>query len=374
MKNWKNWKSIFAIALCVFIMASLFTFAACGVSQEEVNNLNQQIEDLNTKLTAAEKEAKDTKELLDKANADKEAAEKMIEQYKDKPVSGTDNVDYELSDDGKYYIATGLKEGSDATIVVIARQYNGLPVTEIAEEAFANQNEEKVASNEAIGVLKNVYIPDNVTVIGTKAFACCTQLQNAILEGPFDVDESGVEIFMECGMSYFKVPDGQKILPTGFLRANPNLATVVLPDGLEVIGENCFFSCNSIRDLYIPDSVKRIEWAAFYVCNKITWAHFPANIEYIGKEAFMWCVGMAFDEIVFGPNFKYIGEHAFDTCIKIGKFTFKVTDGWYTTTDPEATSGDAVDFSNPVNNATIITKEGGDGPVIGKMNYIFKHN
>ena len=370
----KNLKSIFAIALCVVIIASLFAMAACGVSQEEVDKLNQQIEDLNTKLAAAEKEAKDNKALLDKANADKAAAEKMIEQYKDKPVAGTDNVDYELSDDGTYYIATGLKEGRDATIVVIAREYNGLPVKEIAEEAFANQNEAKVEAKEAVGVLRNVYIPDNVTTIGTKAFAWCTQLQVAILEGPFDTDESGVEIFMETGLSYIKIPAGQKVLPAGFLRANPNLATVILPDGLEVIGENCFFSCNAIRDLYIPDSVKRIEWAAFYVSSSMTLAHFPANIEYVGKEAFMWCVKVELDEIVFGENFKYIGEHAFDTCRGIGKFTFKVTDGWYTTTDAEATTGDAIDFSNPENNKIIITTSGGEGDVVGKMDLIFKHN
>ena len=370
----KNSKNFLAFVLCLVLVASVFALAACGVSQEEVDKLNKQIEDLNTKLAAVEKEAKDNKALLDKANAEKAAAEAMVEKYKDQPVGGTDNVDYDLSADGKYYIANGLKENADGTIVVLARSFNGLPVKEIAEEAFAWQNEGGVESGEAISVIRHVYIPDNITIIGKKAFAGLTQLSTIVLEGTFDADESGVEIFMECGMSYFKVPDGQKVLPTGFLRACPNLTTVILPEGLEVIGENCFFSGNAIRDLYIPDSVKRIEWAAFYCATSMTMSHFPSNVEYIGKEAFMWCVNIVIDEIVFGENFKYIGEHAFDTCRNIGKFTFKVTDGWYTTTDAEATQGDAVDFSNPANNKIIITTSGGEGDVVGKMDLIFKHN
>lgn len=337
----KNLKSIFAIALCVVIIASLFAMAACGVSQEEVDKLNQQIEDLNTKLAAAEKEAKDNKALLDKANADKAAAEKMIEQYKDKPVAGTDNVDYELSDDGTYYIATGLKEGSDGAVVVLAREINGLPVKEIAENAFLGQNEEKVKTDEAISVIKAVYIPDNVTILGTKAFAECTQLSVAVMEGPFDVDASGVETFILCGISYFKVPEGQKALPAGFLRANHSLKTIDFGKTLEEIGVNCFFDCPNMADIIFPDSLKRIQFAAFWACFNITNANTPKNLEYLGAEAFFYCTKISGDWVM-GENFKFLGKNALYLCTSINSLTFKVTEGWYSCTDEAATEGEAV--------------------------------
>lgn len=365
----KNSKNFLAFVLCLVLVASVFALAACGVSQEEVDKLNKQIEDLNTKLAAAEKQAKDNKALLDKANAEKTAAEAMVEKYKDQPVGGTDNVDYDLSADGKYYIANGLKEGSDGTMVVLARSFNGLPVKEIAEEAFAWQNEGGVESGEAISVIRHVYIPDNVTIIGKKAFAGLTQLSTVVMEGPFDIDESGVEIFMECGMSYFKVPDGQKILPAGFLRSCTSLVTCDL-NGVEEIGDGAFFSCTAIRDLHFPDTLKRIDdnafWAAFYMTN----ANFPANLEYLGKESFYYCVKLTGD-LVIGEKVKFFGSNAIYNCNGLNSVTFTVTTGWFSCTDPEATEGDAVTFEGDMK--SFLVKPSTEDET-AKGEYYYKHN
>lgn len=366
-------KNIFAVVLSLVIIATMFAMAACGVSQEEVDKLNQQIEELNTKLAAAEKEAKDTKALLDKANADKAAAEKLAEQYKDKPL-GIDNVDYELSDDGTHYIATGLKEGSDGTSVVLASEFNGLPVTEISEEAFAWQNQDGVDKGEAISVIRNVFIPKSITVIGKKAFAGLTQLSGVVMEGPFDTDESGIEIFMECGMSYFRVPEGQKVLPAGFLRACTKLVTVELGTTLEEIGDGAFFSCTAIREIMFPDSLKRIDdnafWAAFYFTN----GNVPANLEYLGKEAFYYCVKLK-GEWNFGANFKFLGSNAFYLCREVTSVTFAVTDGWFRTTDAEATEGDAVTMEgNQLQMLMHPSSEQKEGEPTRLGEYYYKHN
>lgn len=365
----KNSKSIFAIALCVVIIASLFAMAACGVSQEEVDKLNQQIEDLNTKLAAAEKEAKDNKALLDQANAAKAAAEALAAQYKDKPIAGTDNVEYELSADGKYYIATGLKEGTDGSLVVIAPEFNGLPVTEISEEAFSKQNQDFYDKGEAISVIKNIVVPASVTTIGTKAFGYLTQLSTVVLQGAFDVETSGTEIFTECGMSYFKVPEGQKVLPAGFLRACTKLVTCDL-SSIEEIGEGAFFSCSAIRDLVFPETLKRIDdnafWAAFYMTN----ANLPTNLEYLGKEALYYCIKMTGD-FVFGDKIKFVGSNALYNCLGLNSVTFAVTDGWYSCTDSEATEGPAVTFEGNVK--ALLTKPSSEDET-AKGELYYKHN
>ena len=71
---------------------------------------------------------------------------------------GTKGLAYALSADGTYYICTGLGTATD-TDIVIANEYKGLPVKEIAEQAFEYQ----------FGI-HQVYIPENIERIGQGAF------------------------------------------------------------------------------------------------------------------------------------------------------------------------------------------------------------
>jgi hypothetical protein len=76
----------------------------------------------------------------------------------------TEGIIYTISDDGTYAIVSDY-EGTD-TDVVIAKTYNGLPVTSIGNYAFEN------CSN-----LTSVVIPDSVTSIGYEAFYGCRSLE-----------------------------------------------------------------------------------------------------------------------------------------------------------------------------------------------------
>jgi hypothetical protein len=81
----------------------------------------------------------------------------------------TQGVVYELSADATHYTVVGLEEVAPAQIV-IAATYQGLPVTEIASQAFLNSN-----------ALQTVYVPTTVNKIGSSAFKGCTSLISVTL-------------------------------------------------------------------------------------------------------------------------------------------------------------------------------------------------
>ena len=125
----------------------------------------------------------------------------------------TDGIVYTVSKDGTYAIVSGY-EGAD-TDVVIAKTYNGLPVTSIGPEAFRG------CSN-----LTSVVIPDSVTSIGYIAFADCSSLTSVVI--PDSVTSIGNQAFYDCS----------------------SLASVVIPDSVTSIGDRAFSGCSSLYVVY----------------------------------------------------------------------------------------------------------------------------
>ena len=84
-----------------------------------------------------------------------------------------------------HYVVIGFSGASSAT-VVIENTINGLPVTEIADYAFRNDNTIEIVS-----------LGENVTKVGTYAFNQCYSLST--VTGLNDLEEIGAHAFQYCG-------------------------------------------------------------------------------------------------------------------------------------------------------------------------------
>ncbi|MFI3329399.1 MAG: InlB B-repeat-containing protein [bacterium] len=101
-----------------------------------------------------------------------------------------------LSSDGTYYIVTGFdlataKLQDDGTYLVnIPASYDNIDVTEISDEAMANQTR-----------IGKVVIPNTVTIIGARAFYNCTNLTELEIQGAYGLCETvnGIEQFNTIG-------------------------------------------------------------------------------------------------------------------------------------------------------------------------------
>ncbi len=203
-------------------------------------------------------------------------------------------------------IVVGVPNKSTVTKIVIPDEYEGAPVTKIAD--FAATNLEYVTE---------FSIGKNVKEIGTWA------LENNQHIKAFQVDDAN-EYFCDVdGVIYTKdmktllfYPIAKNLTDSKDSDGNPiQISKYTIPDGVEVIRTKAFYKCYPLAEIVIPDSVKRIEEKAFFRCDKIGEIKLPKALEFIGKDAFSYCYGLT--EISIPANIKQIDEYAFYNCTNL---------------------------------------------------------
>lgn len=190
---------------------------------------------------------------------------------------GTAEVNYTLSDDGTYYIVSGVSGNrSSLKNYEIPSTYGdeNLPVKRIGADAFRNCTLYSVIIPDSVNVigarafmgskLLSVEIPDGVTAIKAGAFAQCKSLTEVTV--PESVTELGIMAFAYC---------------TSLERAYLKCQVEYLPDGLlensvASSGGNTFTD-TKLTQVYISSSVKKINVTAFK-------GNFVTDIYYAGSE------------------------------------------------------------------------------------------
>lgn len=155
----------------------------------------------------------------------------------------TTGLYYTKSDDGTYCIVSGIGTATD-TDIVIASEYEGLPVKEIAASAFENCSS-----------LASISIPSSVTSIGDGAFSGCSSLTSIAI--PDSITSIGDGAFSGCG----------------------SLTSITIPNSVTSIGASAFENCSSLTSITIPDSVTSIGWRAFMNCSSLETVYYTGSQE-----------------------------------------------------------------------------------------------
>ena len=227
------------------------------------------------------------------------------------PLVATDGVMYAVSTDGTYaevvdYTGTSLR-------VNIAAEYNGVPVTRIADRAFLNKS------------ITYVTIPDSVTSIGEHAFEKCSSLESVMLGENSKLESIGSDAFYDCS----------------------SLTSITIPDSVTSIGDNAFFFCSlkyneydnvyylgnesnpyavlvrarttSITSCTIHSATKYIYSDAFYNCRDLMSITIPDGVTTIDNEAFEECTGLT--SITIPDSVTSMGVETFSGCIRLESIT-----------------------------------------------------
>lgn len=202
-----------------------------------------------------------------------------------------ETIEYKIENNEATVISVPNK--STVTEIVIPDEYEGVPVTRIAD--FSATNLEYVT---------DFYIGKNVREIGMWA------LENNQHITAFKVDEANEYFCSIDGAIYSKDMKTLLFCPATATEHN-------IPDGVEVIRSKAFYKCGNLVTVTIPDSVKRIEEKAFFRCGAVTEIKLPENLEFIGKDAFSYCYGLT--EISIPATVKQIDEYAFYNCTALLK-------------------------------------------------------
>ena len=226
-----------------------------------------------------------------------------------------------LKNQGDGYTVSGLPD-PNVTELVIPSEYDGKPITAIANYAFMDCKN-----------LTSVVIPDGVTSIGRSAFEGCTNLTSIII--PDSITEIGDYAFYGCynietatapvsALKFDKHNLKTVIITSGetigggtvndiSFSGCRRLVNVSLPDTLTSIGG--FSGCTSLTSLTIPKSMTTIDKYAYTGCTSLTSLTIPDSVTSIGENAFNGCTSLT--NITIPDGVTSIGNYAFGGCTSL---------------------------------------------------------
>ncbi len=184
-----------------------------------------------------------------------------------------DDTEYQYQIEGmepdKYVVINGFT--SSMSSIQIPSTIEGLPVYEIADDAFRNTN------------LVHIEVAENIKIIGYNAFA-----DNPLLES-------------------ISLPTTLKLTQDSAISNCPLLTDVSLPDNLETIGVGMFDNATSLEHIDLPDSLIEIRYYAFRNTG-LTDIVFPSNLVTIGSNAF---INSKLTTVTISEGVESIGNYAF---------------------------------------------------------------
>ena len=204
----------------------------------------------------------------------------------------------------------------------IDREYGGVPVVEIGQEAFENCVRLKSVTIDGaarIGDsafsecsnLTTVVLGDGLREIGERAFHGCISLKSVII--PDGVEVIGVCAFEACkSLTSLTLPDSVTEIREAAFEICEKLDSFAIPQGITEIGPDMFWACKNLRSVTIPDSVTMIGEEAFYHCSSLESISIPGSVTEIGAGAFRGCTGLR--SILVPDSVKKIDGGAFDCC------------------------------------------------------------
>ncbi len=248
-------------------------------------------------------------------------------------------VTYTLNSDGTAYKVTD-RITYYGTEVVVYPEYDGLPVTEIAKDAFATDN------------MTSISIPASVTQISENAFSYCYKLETITVDEDNPVYESKGNCLIDkdtrtlvVGCKNSVIPNDSSVISIGnraFYRCTylteitipysvthigtyafygcSSLESVTLSERVATISSHAFDGCTSLAQITLPASVKTINAYAFYDCKGLTAINIPDGVTVISGDAFGNCTGLT--EITIPSGVTQIISYAFEKCSNLAEVNF----------------------------------------------------
>ena len=217
---------------------------------------------------------------------------------------GDESIEYDITD-GEATVKS-VPNKSTITEIVIPDEYEGVPVTKIADFSAAN-----------LEYVTTIHIGKNVKEIGAWSMTNNQHLTAFEVDenNPYFCDVDGVIYTKDMKTIVFYPPAKDLQDATDHEGKAIKISQYTIPDGVETIRSKAFYKCNALTQVGVPSSVKSIEEKAFFRCERMEGLVLPLALEFIGKDAFSYCYGLK--EIQISENVKEIGEYAFYNCTNL---------------------------------------------------------
>lgn len=131
--------------------------------------------------------------------------------------------------------------------------------------------------------LRNIQLPEKLTLIGAYAFCNCKNLEQVQL--PSQLKELGNGAFSSCeNLAQIQLPSQLNKLGTDAFRECTSLDKIDIPAGLKQI-ESATFCNTGLTSVTLHEGLTKIEDWAFHDCLKLKKIRIPKSVTYIGELA-----------------------------------------------------------------------------------------
>lgn len=194
------------------------------------------------------------------------------------------SISFVVSAEGVLTEVNGISETNN--VVIIPNEVNNIEVKEIKKELFLNNIYiEKLVIPETVTTLgyrmcygctnlKEVNLPDNISVIPDYAFEKCTLLEK------INIPQSLVQIrndaFAESGIKEFIAPDSFKEIWGHAFKDCKNLEKVDL-NKTTSIGDMSFENCTKLSSIVLPNTLVELGTHVFSDCTLLNNIKMPSN-------------------------------------------------------------------------------------------------
>ena len=227
---------------------------------------------------------------------------------------------YTLSQDQTYYIVTGIGECTDSEIV-IPDTYQGLPVKEIGEIAFAE-----------LAQITKISLPNSLTSIGMEAFCECPQLEfNYFGNGSYLGNKENPYLVLVQAQSKeitsLQIHENTKLIcHYAFSWCSSLGGDLTIPAGVTFIGFQAFHMTKITGVTFAPESqLETLYGSAFLNCLELLTATLPETLTVLPFDTFNGCRKL--QTLSFGENsqLQTIEMSALSNCRALVSITLPAT-------------------------------------------------
>lgn len=150
--------------------------------------------------------------------------------------------------------------------------------------------------------------------ISDGAFWGCSALSSIAL--PDSVTEIERNAFFETGLRNIQLPEKLTLIGGGAFCNCKNLKQVQLPPQLKELGEGAFFNCENLTQIQLPAQLNKLGTDAFRNCTSLDKIDIPAGLKQIESATFC---NTGLTSVTLHEGLTKIEDGAFHDCLKLKK-------------------------------------------------------
>lgn len=150
--------------------------------------------------------------------------------------------------------------------------------------------------------------------ISDGAFWGCSALSSIAL--PDSVTEIERNAFFETGLRNIQLPEKLTLIGGGAFCNCKNLKQVQLPPQLKELGEGAFFNCENLAQIQFPSQLNKLGGDAFRDCTSLDKIDIPAGLKQIESATFC---NTGLTSVTLHEGLTKIEDWAFHDCLKLKK-------------------------------------------------------